>query len=260
MPAALVRQVLECADGSLVLVGGQALAFWMDRFGVRQPGQLPAVSRDVDFFTRDPTNSAPLRELARAIHGRAEILPPEAISALIGSAVAPAGDDQIYNVDLLHSLVGLEREEVERNAVLASLPGVERPLRVMHPLHVLQSRNANLHELASKQDAVGQMQLRLAIDVARRFLETEADRMTTGPSRSQERALLDLIGVVVDLSGESAAVRNAERYALHVADAIPAWRIRTRMFWEKQWPRLRQRMSAGHAKECEERRDPAVLL
>lgn len=254
MPAALVRRVLEGASDDVVLVGGQALAFWMDRFGVAQPPDLPAVSRDVDFFTRDPANAAPLRQFAQAIHGQVEVLPPEAISALIGSAIAPAGDDAVYNVDLLHALVGLQREEVERNAVVATLPGVEQALKVMHPLHVLQSRNANLHTLEQKQDAIGQLQLRLAIEVARRFLESEMDRLDLSDPQARERAVLDLVHVVIDLSAESAATKNAERYGIHVADAIPAWRIRSRPFWAKQWRHLRQQMSPGHAMLCEQRK------
>lgn len=252
MPAALVRRVLESAGADVVLVGGQALAFWMDRLGVPAPDDLPAVSRDVDFFTRDPANATPLREFARALGGRAEVLPPDTISALIGSAMAPAPDDAIYNVDLLHALVGLQREEVERNAVAARIPGVETRLRVMHPLHVLQSRNANLHELRQKQDELGKLQLRLAIEVARRFLESESDRLDA--AHAPERALLDLMRVVIDLAGESAAIKNAERYGIHVADAIPAWRIRSATFWDKQWPYLRQRMSPGYATLCEQRR------
>lgn len=254
MPGDLVLRVLASAGPDVVLVGGQALAFWMDRYGVRQPGHLPAVSRDVDFFTPDAANSAPLKAFAKAIGGRAGILPPKAITALIGSAVAQAEDDRVYNVDLLHAVVGLSRDELERNAVLARVDGVDHPIRVMHPLHVLQSRNANLHQLREKQDELGQLQLALAIEVARKFLELETDRIERDAGASpdeRERAILDLVSVVNDYSAGAAAKKNAARHGLFLADAIPAWRIRSASFWDKQWPYLSQRMSPEHVQRCE---------
>lgn len=255
MPAALVRRVLESAGEDVVLVGGQALAFWMDRFDIRPPRDLPAVSRDVDFFTRDAGNVAPLHAFAAAIHGRAEVLPPESVTALVGSAIAPAGEG-IYNVDLLHAVVGLTRGEIERNAVQVQLAGFSRPLRVMHPLHVLQSRNANLHELAAKRDELGRLQFRLAIDVARAYLESTIDAIEADAAlspRECERAILDAVSPVDQYSAEDAARKNAERYDIHLADAIPAWRIGSAAFWSKQWPFLRARMSPAYAADCERR-------
>lgn len=257
MPSELVLRVLESAGEDVVLVGGQALAFWMDRYGVRQPGNLPAVSRDVDFFTRNAANAAPLQAFARAIHGQAKVLPPSAITALIGSAITPAGDGTIYNVDLLHTVVGLSREELERNAVLARISGVGHAVRVMHPLHVLQSRNANLHQLAEKQDDAGKLQFRLAIEVVRRFLELEIGRIEAGQHPSQEtleREVLDTVRPVIDYSAETAAKKNAERYGIFLADALPAWRIRSAAFWDRQWPHLRERMSPAYAAHCEQAR------
>ena len=48
MPRELVLRVLARADADVVLVDGQALAFWMDHYDVRQRGDLPAIFRDVD--------------------------------------------------------------------------------------------------------------------------------------------------------------------------------------------------------------------
>lgn len=257
MPPAMVRRVLEAAAQDLILVGGQALAYWMDHYGIRDTGSTtPAVSRDVDFFTRDPANSRPLTVFARAIGGRAEIQEAEALTALVGSAIAPAHDDLIYNVDLLHSVIGLDRAHVEANAVSAPLPGLDTTVRVMHPLDVLQSRNANLHVLKEKQDEAGRRQLQLAIEVARAWLEEQIDALERQEGLSQrerERAIFDVIGAVDQYSAEDAARKNAERYGIFLADAIPAWRIASPLFWSKQWQFLRARMSAAHARLCEER-------
>ena len=253
MPPDMVARVLASAGDDVVLIGGQALAFWMERFGVRDPENRPAVSRDVDFLTPVATNVAPLRRFAWAIRGEARIMGERAITALIGSAVAPAGEDRVYNVDLLHSVIGLESEAVMENAMTVTTRDGTR-FRVMHPLDLLQSRNINLHKLRDKQDALGQLQLRLAIEVARAQLELDIDAIEREvPAPQRERAIFDAIAPVDEYSSEDAARKNAERYDIHVADAIPAWRIASTVFWSKQWQFLRARMSPDYARACEER-------
>ncbi|MFT3789786.1 MAG: hypothetical protein QM741_01655 [Rudaea sp.] len=258
MPPELVQRVLDHAPPDVMLIGGQALAYWMQVYDVGMPADsgAPAISRDVDLFTPNAANSGPLRQFARALRGRAEISHARSLSALIGSAVAPAEDGRVYNVDLLHSVVGLQRDRLEANAVVVSLPGTGKVLRVMHPLDVLQSRNANLHTLIEKQDETGRLQLRLAIEVARAYLEEQIEAIAQGNEGSEpvrRRAILDLIGTVSDMSAKDAARKNAERYGIHLADAIPAWRIESDTFWKKQWPRLRERMSPEYADRCEQR-------
>ncbi|MCR6662652.1 MAG: hypothetical protein NVV60_05765 [Luteimonas sp.] len=256
MPPDLIRRVLEGASTGEVLIGGQALAYWMGVYNVRLPiGSGSAVSRDVDFFTRNAANITPLKQFALAIGGREEVNDIRNISALIGSAIAPAEDGRIYNVDLLHDVVGLDRDRLEANAFTVQLPGTDTEIRVMHPLDLLQSRNANLHLLTEKQDHAGQLQFRLAIEVARAFLEEQIDQITEDAEltvQQRQRAVFDAVSIVNDYSTEDAAKKNAERYGIFLADAIPAWRIESDVFWEKQWPHLRERMSQDYANECEE--------
>jgi hypothetical protein len=258
MPRDLVDRVLASAQDDVVLIGGQALAFWMDHFDVQGIGNLPAVSRDVDFFTRDAANSAPLRRFAEAIRGRAHVAETREITALIGSAIAPAADDLIYNVDLLHSVIGLERDQVLANSIEVHAHGTGTRFRVMHPLDVLQSRNANLHRLQEKQNEIGELQLRLAIGVARKYLEGRIAQLLNDPTlaeHARQRAILDAVRVVDDYSDEDAAKKNASRYGIHLADAIPAWLVTSPNFWRRQWAHLRQRMSPAYAETCEARRN-----
>jgi hypothetical protein len=254
-PPELVDRVLRSAQTDVVLVGGQALAFWMDRFGIEHALRQPAVSRDIDFFTPNAANTAPLHRFAKAIGGQAKFQDIRALTALIGSAVAPAEGDLVYNVDLLHAVFGLDREDVMANAMeVRSRNGTS--FRVMHPLDVLQSRNANLHKLRDKQNALGEQQFRLAIEVARAWLEAQIDdlaRETSLSDHDRDRAIFDLIGPVDEYSAEDAARKNAARYGIHLADAIPAWRISAPVFWSKQWQFLRARMSPAYARLCEER-------
>lgn len=51
-PPATIQRLLDAGGDDLVLVGGQALAFWVDWYGLshRQP-EVPAISNDVDFLS-----------------------------------------------------------------------------------------------------------------------------------------------------------------------------------------------------------------
>jgi hypothetical protein len=256
MPADLVQRVLASAPSDVVLIGGQALAYWMGFYAIHaHRNTTQAISRDVDFLTTDAANVDPLAHFARAIRGRAEVHDSRGLSALIGSAIAPAGEGRIYNVDLLRDVIGLKRDHVAANAVRVTVPGTGSMLRVMHPIDVLQSRNVNLHTLPEKQDEAGQLQLQLAIEVARKYLEQEIEAikqhsgLTDG---TRQRAIFDVIGAVTEYSTEDAARKNAERHGIFLADAIPAWCMESDLFWEKQWPHLRARMSPDYAGRCED--------
>jgi hypothetical protein len=257
MPADLVQRILASAPPDVVLIGGQALAYWMGYYAIHAPkNTTPAISRDVDFLATDAANVDPLLQFARAIRGRAEVHNGRGLSALIGSAMAPADEGRIYNVDLLRDVVGLRRDHVAANAVQVTVQGSGTMLRVMHPIDVLQSRNVNLHTLPEKQNEAGQLQLRLGVEVARKYLEHEIeviaqDSGMTGNQR--RRAIFDAISAVTEYSTEDAARKNAERYDIFLADAIPAWSIDSGDFWEKQWPRLRSRMSPEYADMCVKR-------
>lgn len=256
MPPEMVGRVLACAPENLVLIGGQALAYWMDVYGVHDRlGLAPAVSRDVDFFTPNAADAESLRGFANAIGGKAELRSIHALSPLIGSAIAPAAEGRVYNVYLLHDVMGLERQKLEANAVLVELPYSGKQLRVLHPLDLLASRNMNLHKLRDKQDEVGRTQLSLAIAVAREYLLQAIDAAydnTHVSEAERQRDVFDLIAVVSEYATEDAAKKNAERHGIHLADAIPAWRVTAEVFWQRQWPHLRERMSVVYAEQCEQ--------
>lgn len=256
MPAELVERILQAAPADVVLIGGQALAFWVDYYEIRSdPGQ-PAISRDVDFLAHNAGQSASLKKFAAAMGGHVHMEDVRNLTALIGSAIAPAGQDTVYNVDLLHRVVGLKRETVEANAVEICMPGTMSNVRIMHPLDVLKSRNANLHILKDKQNAEGIEQLKLSIEVARAYLEEEVRTLGNAPDNNTsklDRAVLSLLHPVISYSQMDASRKNAARYGVHLADAIPAWLINSEAFWEHQWPYLRERMSVDFAEQCEER-------
>jgi hypothetical protein len=159
-------------------------------------------------------------------------------------------DDRLVNVDVIHAVVGVSKENVQRNAVAVTLPsGVA--LRVMHPVDVLISRTMNVHRLKEKQNDEGLTQLALAIEMVRRhFREYARERRGTVTELGYARILLREFKDVVALARTSAAKKIAIRYGLHVADALPVSEIPPGTFWQRQWPHLQGLMSEAYRCAC----------
>jgi hypothetical protein len=247
-PPATVKKLLNAGGEDLVLVGGQALAFWVDRYGVSlENPELPAISNDVDFLSRSAADTEMVNKLAKIIKGRSIFPNRRALTALVGQAVLDVSDEEFINVDVVFKIVGIEGETVRKRAVKIFPRTGQSAFLVMHPLDVLQSRLANLHKLRDKQNDKGRMQLALAIDVAREFLRNaarEAQAVETAAGRSP---IQDYVSAIEKMAIDDAGRKVAARHALYVADAIDPDLIPAGPFWTKRWPDLKKLMSARYA-------------
>jgi hypothetical protein len=246
LPAALVGRLLRTAGDEAVLVGGQALAFWADRYGLRLPDGVSTVSNDADFLAHAPTSVDLVHRMAQAMHGQAEIARPRALTALIGQAIRPLADGEILNVDVIRSVIGLQHDVVRRQAVRVTEADGTAYL-VMHPLHVLRSRLINLHKLPEKQDDKGRMQLALAIDMAREHLRAVAAQSPRAALASGRSPIQPLVGEIERMARSDAGRKIAKRWSLHVADAIDPTPIPAGPFWQRRWPALSRLMSPAYA-------------
>jgi hypothetical protein len=245
VPAGVVEALLGAAGDRLVLVGGQALKVWMDRYGVTMPARVSYVSRDVDFLAESASDTGAVRRLARALGGRT-VFPRRraALTALVGQAVKSISDHEVLNVDVLHRVFGADKR-LRTRAVTIRLSKVE--LRVMHPLDVLKSRLDNLHGLREKQNELGEAQLRAAIEVARAF-QREAAAVENTP-RSRRPTTLRYASFVERLAISDAGRKVAARHGIHVADAVEPSAVPHDGFREKTLPRLARRMSSARRRE-----------
>ena len=161
-PPEVVQRLLAAAGPNLILVGGQALAFWMSRYDVRAPEEFAFISRDMDFLARSAGDKAEVVRLARILGGRAVIPHEKALTALVGQEVRPLDDEQYINVDVMFKIYGANTELVRKAAV--DVNDADLLFRVMHPMDVLKSRLDNLYGLKEKQTPLGQAQLEAAIE------------------------------------------------------------------------------------------------
>ncbi|WP_404666981.1 hypothetical protein [Roseateles asaccharophilus] len=243
-PPEVFEQLVKVA-GDDVLIGGQALAVWVEHYGIEVPENVPAISRDVDFLTRSPTEKGSLKRYAKALIGEVHVYDGARITALVGQAFREVANDEVLNVDVLWTVIGLDPESVRANAVTATRGEVS--FRVMHPMDVLRSRLANLYKLPEKATPVGVMQLDLGVQVVRAHLRSLASQSAPEDLGAGRSPLQPMVSMIEKLALEDSGRKIAKRYGVYVADAIDPNVIPPGPFWEKKWPQLKELMSPDYA-------------
>ena len=176
---AVLARILKHAPPGMILVGGQALAFWMRRFGIgarrgSAEQALSGVTTDVDFLGSIEDG----RHLSQILGARFVPSDKRTMSALVGQVRIGASGSLDYNIDILHQLYdagGLRRSIAFTRRVRARASDVEIEglggMRVLHPLDVLASRIHNVAGFTASKGPHVVTQARWAVKVARRALE-----------------------------------------------------------------------------------------
>jgi hypothetical protein len=240
MPPAVVEKLLRAA-GDAVLVGGQALTYWVKHYGVHTPADRAYITADSDFLARSRADTHVVRRFAQALGGQTHLPNKRALTSLVGQAYLEVSQESYLNVDVIFDVVGIDPDAVRKRAVQAA-----NGCLVMHPLDVLRSRLANLHKLPAKQNELGVLQLQLAIDVGREFLRDAARRRVAEASATRS-PLQPFVSEIERMAVEDAGRKVAKRHGVHVADAIDPNLIPAGAFWDKRWPALKALMSPAYA-------------
>ena len=233
----LLARILELAGTEMILVGGQALAFWAAYYSV--PAPPIAVTKDIDFVgTR-----ADVERLARGLGARAIFRRHRDLTLLAGQIEKDLPGGDYINIDVLSRVYGdIDGESLAKRAIVAESPAGK--FRVMHPLDVLEGRLENVYKLPEKQDEHGIAQLQLAIAMVREFLGDITSQEAERQSRAERPVTLRHIGRIERLALSDAGRKVAKRHAVHVADAIdPVPVLHIKSFAAKRLPQLLLLMS-----------------
>jgi hypothetical protein len=224
--------------GDMVLVGGQALAFWMDRFHIGTAGA--AVTSDADALGSLPKAEA----LARRLNGRLLRPGERRLTALVAQIRLGSGARQ-RNIDVLHQLFTISgrskshafTQKVRRRSVEVEWQ-TGSVLRVMHPLDVLASRAHNAVGLLDDKGPHVVTQLIWAVEVAREAMLRVLDR----PDAGEER-LGRMVQEVRTLALSAVGRRVLDQHGIELLDAIPLESIeRLRPEHARQLAQLRAAM------------------
>jgi hypothetical protein len=243
VPPELLERILALADNGMILIGGQALAFWAAYY--ETPAPVIAITKDVDLIG----TKADVERLARGLDGRAVFPRKRDMTLLVGQVLKDLPGGNYISIDVMSRVYGdLTTEAIASRAVSADSPAGR--FLVMHPLDVLQGRLENVYGLSAKQDEHGLAQLNVAIDVARQFVADIASQEAGGTTDSARPVALRHLARIERLALSNAGRKVAKRYGFHVADAIdpvPVGHIE--QFMSKKLPRLLKLMSAQRRAE-----------
>lgn len=167
-----IAKILE-GDERAFVVGGQALNLWAEYYAPNAAELLefrPYTSKDIDYFGQKEV----AKKLAEGLGGTVKV--PDANDMTFQTALVEATIGGIeIGIDFLSQVKGVQRglEEGVSDLVIPYMhAGVETELaiRLMHPLHCMQSRIANVLELGRK-DGTSQRQLAAAPIVLREYID-----------------------------------------------------------------------------------------
>jgi hypothetical protein len=228
----LFRALSNVKDSaSVVLVGGQALSFWVDFYDIPVPiTDTPYLTQDADFLA--------LKEDARAINdilcGTLKIATMDDNTPNTATIVFMGPSGKKLMVDFLGTVVGLSPEEVRRLSVEIDING--NNLNVMHPLLCLRSRICNLYTLASKRDRNGLAQAKVAIEVANRYFQK---RVLEGDIRDA----LNGTKLIADLADSKAGKFVWDKWEIDVMQAVDPRVFPVPDFRETEWPKQLRKIS-----------------
>lgn len=213
---AAVDLLLSNMGTDMVLVGGQALGFWMSRFEI-EPDEGVAISNDGDALGE--VNRA--RVLADAIHARVEMPHKMSRTSIVAQLRLPAHDGKERNIDVLHKLYtveGLKESAIFTQRVIKNSVEVEwrdgLRIRVMDPFDVLESRVQNAVGLIDEKGPHVLTQARWAIQVASAALQ----RLANDPA-SQDR-IGSRIQDIFKLAHSQVGRRLLKKHQIELLDAI----------------------------------------
>lgn len=222
LDAATIVRFLSSMGTDMVLVGGQALSFWMNRYDISAGDAL--VTHDGDVLGKLER----AQEMAVAMKAKLLKPPANARTSLVGQIRIPAPGGKFGNVDVLHRLYttgGLKKSAdftaavIENSIEFEWKPG--RLIRVMNPLDLLDSRVQNAAGLLQEKGPHVLTQSRWAIAVVKLVLTKLAADKTSAKGRLGQH-----IQAVFKLSKSQAGRKLLIEHDIDVLDAIDVHAIR----------------------------------
>lgn len=209
-----------------LLVGGQALALWVNALDVPLPTALAGgVTVDVDFLgsAADALEHHAFLEIATAEKRmRTEIHFPPPFENTPNSAKITIfrQSDIAAEIDYLSHIIGYAGKDEDRlkdRAIeITDLYFAGSSLRVMHPFGCMRSRLCNLYSLPSKRNTIHVAQAHLALDVMRAFI-----LKLTEEEASARAQLYPLLEEIIALAASRFGIDAFHSFGIDVLSCLP---------------------------------------
>lgn len=192
---------------NVVLVGGNAVIFWCNYYHLNYDTEN--LTTDIDFFgTRSD-----LIEISDSLSIPHHDYFPQMGDPTPNSGkmvIEAYGGSEPIEIDFLRCVTGLGNSDISKKAIDLSLDDVR--IRVLHPLHCLESKLSNLLNHPTKRNVYGVKQAEIAIDVARHFLNDE---------KSNDRKFINDSKIIFEIARSEAGVFSFVEYGLNAFSALP---------------------------------------
>jgi hypothetical protein len=196
--------------GRLVLVGGQAAAFWIARYDIADPKVV--TTKDIDVFLSEAEPSIVL-ECAKDLGGSLMLVKEPRVPDVARVRLEMNGAE--LQIDFLRSLHRISASEVIDNKVLVKERG--KDLFVIHPVFMLASRLFNTFELRGRLTDENLERLRLSIRAVRAYLIEGLASGETSPAAD----VLPSIEKIFDLAIGRPGIQAWQDHDIDVFSAVP---------------------------------------
>jgi hypothetical protein len=224
----------QLASDDIVLVGGQAVMFWAHYYGIIE--EVASLTGDIDYFGQRADVEDADQKLANFTHEThlADWDDSSPNSGLI--LVEVPGHQGKVRIDFLWGVQGLSGADMRERAVRASIPGVSKPIQVLHPLMCLESKISNLGSLPAKRTPESIEQARLSVSVVRLLLEHMlADK--------RERDVLKLVERVASVATSDSSHYSFAVCGVDVLQAIPVNNFSSLEFKTIRWLQMQNQVA-----------------
>jgi hypothetical protein len=224
----------------LILVGGQAAAFWIARYGIADPKRV--TTKDIDVLL---SNSTPAVVVDCAIDLGGQLLPVKGARAPDVARVLTTLHGAPLQIDFLRSLHGMKTSTVIESKLMAPVEQMHgKSLYVMHPVLALASRLFNTFELEGRLTAENLARLQFSAQALREYL---LEQLCTGEEIIRSD-VLPSIEKVFELVLSSSGLKAWREHEIDLVEAVPNTselsNSYSKLFTEKRLPQMVRKLKS----------------
>ncbi len=216
----------------LILVGGQAAAFWIAKYGIADPRSV--TTSDIDVFLSERRSDVAV-DCAKDLSGRLILIKKPRVPDIARVQFRVAGVES--QIDFLRSLQGLSASDlISSRLAVVDERASGKTLYIMHPVLALASRLFNTFELPGRLTEENVLRLRLSVEAVRAYL---IDQLSTAADTRQE--VLPGIERIVSLATNRLGLTAWHDHAIDLLRGIPDRLDLARCpqnFLKKRYPQL----------------------
>ena len=197
---------------SLILVGGQAAAFWIVKYEIADPRRV--TTKDIDVFLSERRPGVAV-ECAKDLSGELLIVKEPRVPDVARVRFSVGGVE--LQIDFLRSLHGIAASDLMSSKLgIMDERASGKILHVMHPVLALASRLFNTFELPGRLTEENLSRLRFSVEAVRAYL---TDQISVGSAMRQDvlPSIERIHGLAVHRTGLTAWLD----YAIDLLRGIP---------------------------------------